>query len=101
LGQPGATGLPRAPDRAALAQFIVRTPLSPPAPGTASARLPVLARKVHYKEVKERVFNKVCWNCHSDADYAIGDGGPGQYGRPPVFAHIRSHLECKYLLSDT
>jgi len=38
----------------------VRTPLSPAAPETAPARLPVLARKVRYEEVKERVFNKVC-----------------------------------------
>jgi cytochrome c2 len=43
-------------------------------------RLPLLARKVAFSEVKTRVFRNTCWHCHSDPDYAIGDGGPGNTG---------------------
>lgn len=43
-------------------------------------RLPVLARKVTFKEVDEKVFHRTCWHCHSEPDYAIGDGGPGNSG---------------------
>jgi len=43
-------------------------------------RLPVLTRKVTYKEVDEKVFHRTCWHCHSEPDYAIGDGGPGNSG---------------------
>lgn len=44
------------------------------------ARLPVLTRKVTFKEVDEKVFHRTCWHCHSEPDYAIGDGGPGNSG---------------------
>ena len=43
-------------------------------------RLPLLTRKVLYKEVDEKVFHRTCWHCHSEPDYAIGDGGPGNSG---------------------
>ena len=43
-------------------------------------RLPVLTRKVVFKEVDEKVFHRSCWHCHSEPDYAIGDGGPGNSG---------------------
>jgi cytochrome c5 len=43
-------------------------------------RLPLLARKVTFKEVDEKVFHRTCWHCHSEPDYAIGDGGPGNSG---------------------
>ena len=63
-----------------IASFVIGEPLAAlPAP-KAPARLPVLDRHVTYEEVKARVFNKICWHCHSDADYAIGDGGPGNTG---------------------
>jgi hypothetical protein len=52
---------------------------SPPAKPKV-ARLPVLARKVSYKEVDEKVFHRTCWHCHSEPDYNIGDGGPGNSG---------------------
>src|SRR5204863_2860150 len=44
------------------------------------ARLPLLDRKVTFKEVDEKVFHRTCWHCHSEPDYAIGDGGPGNSG---------------------
>ena len=31
-------------------------------------------------EVEARVFRRVCWHCHSDPDFARGDGGPGNHG---------------------
>ncbi len=63
-----------------IASFLVGETLAPASPPKAPARLPVLERHVSYEEVKARVFNKICWHCHSDADYAIGDGGPGNTG---------------------
>jgi cytochrome c5 len=44
------------------------------------ARLPLLTRKVTFKEVDDKVFHRTCWHCHSEPDYAIGDGGPGNSG---------------------
>lgn len=44
------------------------------------ARLPVLTRKVTYDEVDKKVLHRTCWHCHSDPDFAIGDGGPGNSG---------------------
>lgn len=67
-------------DIEALARFVMGAPLAGAEAAPVPARLPVLARRVSYEEVKRRVFNKVCWHCHSDADYAIGDGGPGNTG---------------------
>jgi cytochrome c5 len=43
-------------------------------------RLAVLERKVTFREVDEKVFHRTCWHCHSEPDYAIGDGGPGNSG---------------------
>lgn len=43
-------------------------------------RLPLLSRKVRFKEVSDRVFRKLCWHCHSQPDFARGDGGPGNTG---------------------
>lgn len=43
-------------------------------------RLPVLTRKVTFEEVDKKVFHRTCWHCHSEPDYAIGDGGPGNSG---------------------
>ncbi|AKV01236.1 putative large, multifunctional secreted protein [Labilithrix luteola] len=50
-----------------------------PSPKTFE-RLPVLTRRVTFKEVDEKVFHRTCWHCHSEPDYAIGDGGPGNSG---------------------
>ncbi|MEM9191969.1 MAG: c-type cytochrome [Myxococcota bacterium] len=64
----------------ALASFVWHEPLEavelPPMPEA----LPLLEREVEFAEVRERLFRKVCWHCHSDPDYALGDGGPGNTG---------------------
>ncbi len=63
-----------------LATYVLTTPLAPlPAP-PLPVRLPLLARKVSFDEVNEKVFRKTCWHCHSTAAYAKGDGGPGNTG---------------------
>ncbi len=51
----------------------------PPAKGVP-ARLAVLSRRVTFEEVDRKVFHRTCWHCHSEPDYAIGDGGPGNSG---------------------
>jgi cytochrome c5 len=77
-----------------LAGFVTFEPLAPEEPKIPPARLAVLTRHVAYEEVKARVFNKICWHCHSDADYAIGDGGPGNtggFGFPPRGLNLAAH----------
>ena len=51
---------------------------APPKPRPRACRS--LTRKVTFKEVDEKVFHRTCWHCHSEPDYAIGDGGPGNSG---------------------
>ncbi|XYH96564.1 c-type cytochrome [Sorangium sp. So ce1128] len=63
-----------------IAAFVATTPLSPPAPGSVPERLPLLSRRVTYEEVDRRVFRGTCRHCHSEPDYALGDGGPGNTG---------------------
>lgn len=63
-----------------LAAYILGAEITPPPAKAQLARLPVLARKVTFKEVDEKVFHRTCWHCHSEPDYAIGDGGPGNSG---------------------
>ena len=62
------------------ASWILKAPLDPPPNRAIPPRLPVLARRVGYEEVSARVFRKVCWHCHAEAEYALGDGGPGNTG---------------------
>jgi cytochrome c2 len=69
-----------------LAAFIANTPLEPTSV-TTNGRLPLLAREVAWDEVEQRVFKKVCWHCHATADYAMGDGGPGDTGGFGFRAH--------------
>ncbi len=77
-GQMPTLGLSRA-DAELLADFVLAgepgSPAPPPAPVTATT-----PTKVRYEEVEERVFRKVCWHCHSNADFADGEGGPGNTG---------------------
>jgi hypothetical protein len=63
-----------------LAAYIAEAELAPVAPKPKFERLPALTRKVTFKEVDEKVFHRSCWHCHSEPDYAIGDGGPGNSG---------------------
>jgi mono/diheme cytochrome c family protein len=63
-----------------LAGYIHDVEIRPPPPKPPVARLPLLTRPVTFKEVDEKVFHRTCWHCHSEPDYAIGDGGPGNSG---------------------
>jgi len=63
-----------------LAQYILKTELSPLPDPIVPKRLPILERPVTYKEVDAKIFHRTCWHCHSEPDYAIGDGGPGNSG---------------------
>lgn len=73
-----------------IAAFVLTAPLEPLPPIAIPDRLPVLEREVRYLEVETRVFKKICWHCHSDPDYALGDGGPGNTGGFGFRAH---HLD--------
>lgn len=73
-----------AQEAADMAAWILSAPLTP-LPSKAggdpwAGRLPLLQRAVAYEEIEARVFKKVCWHCHSDPDFALGDGGPGNTG---------------------
>ncbi len=63
-----------------LAAYVLSAEITPPASKPNAVRLPPLSRKVTFKEVDEKVFHRTCWHCHSEPDYAIGDGGPGNSG---------------------
>lgn len=63
-----------------LAAYLLTAEVTSPPPKPKIERLPVLTRKVTFKEVDEKVFHRTCWHCHSEPDYAIGDGGPGNSG---------------------
>lgn len=81
--KPG-TPMPKIPvtrnEAEALASAILHLQLAPSPPPAIPARLPVLQRPVAFDEVRERVFRKLCWHCHSDPTFALGDGGPGNTG---------------------
>lgn len=63
-----------------LVGYLRESELAPVVPKPRVERLPLLARKVTYKEVDEKVIHRSCWHCHSEPDYAIGDGGPDNSG---------------------
>ncbi len=65
---------------AAATAYIMKADVAALQPKLVPARLPVLTRKVTYEEVDKKVFHRTCWHCHSEPDYAIGDGGPGNSG---------------------
>lgn len=67
-------------DARSLATFIMTTSLAPAPQPLPPQRLPILARGVTWAEVEARVFRDTCWHCHSEPDYALGDGGPGNTG---------------------
>lgn len=64
----------------AIAAYVMNAPLSAvPAP-IVPERLPLLSRRVSFREVNEQVFRRTCWHCHSTPEFAMGDGGPGNTG---------------------
>lgn len=63
-----------------LAAWIMTAPLAAPPVAAPPAAPAPLDRPVKWDEVRDRVFRKICWHCHSDADLAHGDGGPGNTG---------------------
>ncbi len=63
-----------------IAGYLLTVELAAPPKKAPAARLPVLTRKITFKEVDDKVFHRTCWHCHSEPDYAIGDGGPGNSG---------------------
>ncbi len=63
-----------------LVAFLHKRELEPVTPPAPVVRLPLLGRRVTFAEVDRRVFHRTCWHCHSEPDYAIGDGGPGNSG---------------------
>ena len=63
-----------------VAGYLLTADLSSAPHKPRAARLPLLTRKVTFKEVDDKVFHRTCWHCHSEPDYAIGDGGPGNSG---------------------
>jgi len=62
-----------------IAAYVLGGELQPIQP-TTFTRLPVLARRVSFEEVNREVFSRTCHHCHTDADSAGGDGGPGNTG---------------------
>ncbi|MCB9548243.1 MAG: cytochrome C oxidase Cbb3 [Myxococcales bacterium] len=63
-----------------LVAFLFQSPLLQPPPPPVPATPAPLDRPVRWPEVEARVFKHVCWHCHSDPAYALGDGGPGNTG---------------------
>jgi mono/diheme cytochrome c family protein len=70
----------QADDARDLAAFLSFGELSPAPAPPPIARLPLLQRRVTFDEVNERVFAVTCRHCHTNADAADGDGGPGNTG---------------------
>jgi mono/diheme cytochrome c family protein len=69
-----------AAEAADLAAFVATAPLERDVARERPLRLPVLDRPVAYDEVASRVLHRICWHCHSQPDFARGDGGPGNTG---------------------
>jgi cytochrome c1 len=67
-------------EAADIAAYVVRAELAPILQKPTLARLPILSRRVTYKEVEERVLAVTCRHCHGNPDSAGGDGGPGNTG---------------------
>jgi cytochrome c2 len=67
-------------DAADLSAWLLRVELKPAPTPSIPSPLPLLKRPVSWSEVNAKVFHKICWHCHSDPDFAYGDGGPGNTG---------------------
>jgi len=81
--KPG-TLMPKLPvsdeDASHIAAYLTTAALEPLPPPVLPTRLPLLDRRVTWAEVDAQIFKKTCWHCHSDPDFARGDGGPGNNG---------------------
>jgi cytochrome c2 len=63
-----------------IAAYLLNAPLVPTKRVAIPQRLNILTRRVRFPELQKKVFHKTCWHCHSEPDYARGDGGPGNTG---------------------
>ncbi len=63
-----------------LADFLIFSDLELLEVPEVAAEVKPPSTTVRYEDVEARVFRKVCWHCHSNADAAGGDGGPGNTG---------------------
>jgi mono/diheme cytochrome c family protein len=63
-----------------LATYLLTAPITAPEPPVPTVSLPLLDRPVRFAEVDAAIFRRTCWHCHSDPDFADGDGGPGNTG---------------------
>ena len=66
-------------EAADIAAYVLGAELSPE-PRPRFARLPILSRHVSFEEANRQVFSRTCHHCHTDAESAGGDGGPGNTG---------------------
>ena len=62
-----------------IASYILGAALAPEVRPSFTA-LPLLTRRVAFDEVNRQVFSRTCHHCHTDAEAAGGDGGPGNTG---------------------
>lgn len=80
-----------------LADFVLfADPQPAPAPQLALALPAPPATGVRYEDVEARVFKRICWHCHSNADFAEGEGGPGNtggFGFPPLGLSLATYEE--------
>lgn len=62
-----------------IAAYVREAPLALE-PDRPFVRLPLLSRRVSFEEANRQVFSRTCHHCHTDAQAAGGDGGPGNTG---------------------
>ncbi|MEI9936336.1 MAG: cytochrome c [Pseudomonadota bacterium] len=66
-------------EAADIAAYLLGATLTPE-PVAPFVRLPLLTRHVSFEETNRQVFSRTCHHCHTDAESAGGDGGPGNTG---------------------
>jgi len=66
-------------EAADIAAYLLGAALTPE-PVVPFVRLPLLSRPVSFEEANRQVFSRTCHHCHTDAESAGGDGGPGNTG---------------------
>ena len=66
-------------EAADIAAYLLGAALAPPQVAPF-VRLPLLTRPVSFDEANRQVFSRTCHHCHTDAESAGGDGGPGNTG---------------------